>query len=308
MNASTSSQSHIYIHPKSESFTSRLFKLVLRLGRFKTRLGRIIASGKFKNEPAPLPKSFPKKYNVEISTFAGRELWVLGPKESASDQVVFYIPGGGYVFNLESLHWTFVGKLIDRTGATVVMANYPVAPSVTAATTYDYMHQLYRKVLQDFSGKEIIFIGDSAGGGLALAFGQEIRDQQLQLPSQIITLSPWLDVTMTNPDIPGLERVDHGLNGSSLRKAGKLYAGDIPTTDPKISPIYGDFQGLGKLSIFMGAHDLFIADARKLRKRLEQEGIPFRYYEYPKMIHTWMLVPTGEAKATLEQVEDLMKG
>jgi acetyl esterase/lipase len=39
-------------------------------------------------------------------------------------------------------------------------------------------------------------MGDSSGGGMALALAQKARDAGLQQPRDLVLLSPWLDVTM----------------------------------------------------------------------------------------------------------------
>jgi len=307
MNTTKPQQSHTYTHAKQESLMSRILKLGLRLMGAKTALAKVLDKGE-PIDPEPMPKSFPQKYRVETDTFGGRELWTLGPKSGKSDKMIFYVPGGAYVFSIVGLHWTLISKLIDATNATVVVANYPKIPEATAEGTYTYMETLYQKAAATHADKEIIIMGDSAGGGLAIGFAQDIKDKSLAQPSQVIALSPWLDVTMRNPDIPAIEKDDKALNPISLRKAGEIYAGEMDTQDPRVSPIFGDFQGLPQLSIFTGTHEIFDADTRKLKKRLDQEGIAFNYYEYPRMIHTWMLMPVGETKQAIAQIVDLVEG
>lgn len=259
------------------------------------------------NDPAPIPKSFSKKYKVEIETFEGRALWTLAPKTNPSNEAILYLHGGAYVFNMYPNHWTFLAKVMDKTQATILIANYPLAPQESVQDTFAYMEKLYPKFQKTYAGKKQFLMGDSAGGGLALAFAQQIRDKALELPAQIILLSPWLDISMANPDIAPVEEADKLLRVEGLRKAGELYAGKMDTQAPRVSPIYGEFQGLPPIAIFIGSHDLFIADCRKLREILENKKVDFHYYEYPKMLHVWMILPVKEAKTVLNQLRDLIK-
>jgi len=301
--------SSVYIHQKSESFRSRFLQGFMGLINAKSGLRKNLAKGDIKNDPVPMPKSFRNKYNVNIQDFKGRKLWTFGPKNNASEQVIFYAPGGAYMFSIVALHWSFLEKIVDATDVTVVIANYPVAPQATANESHEYMTELYRKVLSEYKGKEVIIMGDSAGGGLSIAFVQTLSSNGLPQPKQIIALSPFLDITMSNPNISKMEKQDKVLEPDSLREAGKLYAGNISDKDPRVSPIYGSFNDLGKLSIFMGTNDVFIADARKLTKKLEQKQIPFNYFEYPRMMHTWMLSPVAlkEGNVAIKQIIDLIK-
>lgn len=48
---------------------------------------------------------------------------------------------------------------------------------------------------------QIVVVGDSAGGGLALALLQVLRDVGLPLPAGGILISPWSDMTHSFPSI-----------------------------------------------------------------------------------------------------------
>ena len=93
---------------------------------------------------------------------------------------------------------------------------------------------------------------------------------------------------------------------ASLQKAGKLWAGTLDVKDPKVSPIYGRFENIAKISMFMGTSEIFISDARKLVDRLQKENIPFDYYEYPNMLHCWLLLPLPESKVALSQIMNII--
>lgn len=301
-----SNQNTVYIHSKGGSFQSKFFKTLLKLMGMKKALGKALASGKIKNDPALVPKKFPKKYDFKTEKFEGRNIWTIAPKGKSSDKVIFFLHGGAYVFNMYAQHWTLLSKLVDKTTSTIVAVDYPLVPQHNAEENYIYLENYYKEFVKEYGNKEVIFMGDSAGGGLAIAFAQYVRDNNLKQPAKVIAMSPWLDLTMSNPEISSIEKVDSLLEGNSLRKAGEQYVGSIDAKDPRVSPIYGNFKNLN-LSIFIGTYDLFIADNRKLKVILEKEGIPFNYYEYPKMPHAWVLISMPETKAMLKQVIDLVK-
>ena len=101
--------------------------------------------------------------------------------------------------NISKEHWSLIEKLISKTNATIVVPDYPLAPEASCKETYDFIEDLYTRLITDYPAKRIVFMGDSAGGGLAFGFTQQLRDENKKQPDQIIIFSPWLDVTMSNP-------------------------------------------------------------------------------------------------------------
>lgn len=300
-------QAVIYKHAKSGSLMSKLLNSIFKLIGAKRILGRQLSNlEKFKNDPAGVTKSVKKACDIKEELFAKRKLWTLSPKNDPSEKAIFYIHGGGYVLNLSTLQWNYLAKIVQETKATVMVTNYPLAPQSSAEEAYAYMHQLYKVFLDRNKGKEVLFLADSAGGGLAIGFAQYLNEINLPQPRKIILSSPWLDVSLTNPDIQQVAPRDNALEITSLQKAGRLWAGNFDLKDPKVSPIYGRFDNIARISMFLGTAEIFVPDARKLVEKLKRENIPFDYFEYPKMFHCWLLFPIPEGKVAVSQIMKLI--
>jgi acetyl esterase/lipase len=172
---------------------------------------------------------------------------------------------------------------------------------------YEFIEGAYSQLLASAASGNMILMGDSAGAGLAFGFAQKLRNEDKPLPAQIILLSPWLDVTMSNPEIAEADKKDRMLGIKGLQMAGKSYAGDQDMKHCLISPIYGDFRGLGRISLFIGTHDVLYADCRKFRQMMREQGIPLNYYEYPKMFHVWIAVTAlKESRSAIGQITELV--
>ena len=166
---------------------------------------------------------------------------------------------------------------------------------------------LYKDILKTIDAENLIFMGDSAGGGLALALAQKLKEENLPQPKQLILLSPWLDLAMDNPGIKLIDPLDPFLGIEGLKKAGKAYAGDTPLTHPLLSPIFGSMEGLGRISLFMGSKDILAADARKLVSTCLSNGIAIHYREYQDMFHVWMFMNFPESKRAVVEIIQLMR-
>lgn len=296
-----------YTHDKAECTLSKIIKMFFRLSGWKKSIEKDIKNGNVNQEAAAFPKSLLKNLQMDLEQINGRKVWTVKPRQRGSDQVILYLHGGAYIYNIFKEHWQFIEKLINKTGATVVVPDYPLSPQFNGAQVLSYMNTVYQALLKKFTVNSISFIGDSAGGGLALAFAQSLKNESQPLPKQLILLSPWLDVTMSNPDILAVDKYDKILGVKGLQLAGEAYAGNLDPKDYRISPIYGEFNSLPKFSIFIGTHDLLIADSRKLKLMLESANISFNYFEYPKMMHVWTIISAlKEAKHSLNQIAKLI--
>lgn len=289
-----------YYHSFPPSFESRIIQFVFDLLGVKRRMEKKILSNGFSNEAASIPKSILKRCNVSTEEIMGRRVWLLSPRNVKSDTIVLFLHGGGYVANITTLHWRFVEQLLICTNATIATPDYPLAPESTCTDTYRFLDEVYTKLISNYPSKHIVFMGDSAGGGLALGFAQKIRNDGAKQPAQIILISPWLDASLSNPDIARVEMFDKILSVNGLRAAGRQYAGYWEATDYRISPIFGNFANLGRISLFIGTHDVLVADARKLKCILDEQQIDFNYFEYPGMFHDWVLA------ARLREAKDVI--
>jgi len=298
----------MYIHQKPKSFLAKLIEVIFTLTGRRKRLEQAVKMKKFLDQAPPFPPAVKSVFSVSEREFLGRKAWYLDTKEKVSSKVLVYLHGGAYINNLLSFHWDLIGEIGRETGAKMVVADYPLAPKASVDEVYAYMEELYGDLLEQYRAEELIFIGDSAGGGLALGFAQQLVEKGSPLPSQLILLSPWLDVTMSDPDVGEIQPRDKMLGIDGLVLCGKAYAKEVDPRDPRVSPIFGSMDNLPKISVFIGTNDLLLVDTKRLCRLLEKEGREFDYYEYPGMFHVWMAVTQlPESRSVVQQVGDLVR-
>lgn len=273
----------------------------------KGRMEKKIISNGYSKKPSNLPKSVIKDFNVQVAKFSGRMVWTISPKNSESNTVILFLHGGAYYANITSMHWQLIEQLLISIGATIIVPDYPLAPESTCVNTYQFIDKVYASLISAYPSKQVAFMGDSAGGGLALGFAQKIINENIKQPEKIILFSPWLDVSMQNPEILKFDKHDKILSLNGLKIAGRSYAGDLNLTDHRVSPIYGNLSNLCEISIFIGTNDILIADARKFRKQMDEQNINLNYFEYPGLFHDWVIIPSiSEAKDVIEKVRNIL--
>ncbi len=259
-----------------------------------------------KTTPARPLNSLYLRFDIDVDDRLGHNVWTIEPTKDMSDKVIIYLHGGSYMYNFVAPHWLFITNIIDQTKARVIAPDYPLAPEYNVTHVFDFLLKLYKNVIKETDPGNISIIGDSAGGGMSLALGQLLLDKGLPQPGQLILLSPCLDVTLSNPDIVEVDKDDPLLNIESIIEAGKLYAGPLDRKNYLVSPIYGKLEGLAPISLYVGTHDLLVADCRTLNYMATTLGIPFAYHEYEGLFHVGMLYPTPEASEIRKEIiEDL---
>jgi acetyl esterase/lipase len=296
-----------YQHSIPESFQSRLIHMAMGLFGMKKKTERKMISNGFAKEPAKIPDSLRKHFNIQEAEPDTNKIWTISPVDGKSDLIILYFHGGAYMSNLRKEHWSLIEKLIIKTGAAIVVPDYPLAPEAGCKEAYDFIEELFTGLITVYPAKRIIFMGDSAGGGLALGFTQQLRDQNKKQPDQIIIFSPWLDVTMCNPDLESLYKKDNLLSIAGLKNAGQKYAGNLDLKDFRVSPIYGNLTGLCRISVFTGTRDILNADAKELKRLMRDQNSNFNYFEYPGMFHDWMIITSlKESHDVINKVDKLV--
>lgn len=205
-------------------------------------------------------------------------------------RAVFYFPGGSYIDQPRAVHWTFLNDLAEQADVAIVVPIYAKLPEADAETAYGKLSAFYLDCLEDDGPwEEIVFMGDSAGGGMALSFAMQLRDAGIAGPDRLILICPWADVTLTNPDIPDYGKKDRTLDAEQLRHLGALWAGSLSPDDPVVSPLYGRFDGLGPVTLLTTTEELLYPDIQALYEKMQADGADAELIVRPGMFHVWPL-------------------
>lgn len=239
-----------------------------------------------------VPEGLYQEVDVETSSFMGRKVFTISPKENKeSNKVILYFHGGAYVAEATNNHWEFLKKLVKDTNAKVIMPDYPLTPKYTYKDVLNMVQPLYKDTLSKLEGQQkLIVMGDSAGGGIALGLVENLANNNIELPSQTILISPWLDISMSNPKMDEVQKNDKELSKEKLLLAGIGYSRDLKEEDRYfVSPINGSLSKLKNISIFTGTYDILNPDCHLLKEKAEEVGVTIDIKEYETAPHIWII-------------------
>lgn len=284
----------------SPSVLSKMLLLYLQVSGYRNKLN---LSWWTKTSAGETPPSkFFEEFIVEKEKAAGNIIWNIKPKEQHDKKYIFYLHGGGYSKSFLPYHWKFMANLINKTGYSMLAPDYPLSKEHTATEVFEFLLPVYQKLIDEVGSENVILLGDSAGGGMGLALAELLVERKIDQPSQIILLSPWLDITLSNPQIYDLELSDHILDRTVMQKLGTLYLGELEATHYLVSPIYGAIRRLAPTTVFVGSEEIFLPDCKKLKTRAESEPMIFNYREFKGMVHNWMFLPLPDAQKALTMI------
>lgn len=231
--------------------------------------------------------------------------WIDRPR--SAEGAVVHLHGGAYVFGDLPGHWTWLSEVSEEVGIAAAMVHYRMPPEAPFPVALDDAVATIRALAArgDLVEGRWVLSGDSAGGGLAVATLQRLRDEGGPLPAGVVLMSPWTDLTMTDPLVAPQARTDRVLNVAGVLRCARMYAGPVPLTDPRLSPRFGSAEGLPPALILAGSDELLLSDSRHLRDALAEAGVPVTLYEQPGGQHAYPLVSEGPATrwAVRRQVE-----
>ncbi|QJW48411.1 alpha/beta hydrolase fold domain-containing protein [bacterium BFN5] len=177
--------------------------------------------------------------------------WIM-PEGIAKDKIILYFHGGGYVSGTCHSHRSITAKFVKGSQIGALLFEYRLAPEHAYPAALDDSLLVYRWLLDyGIASSNIVFLGDSAGGGLCLAALLALRDQGVPLPAAAVAYSPVTDFKCTGQSYRTKAKSCLSPEGMATALA-RHYAGNEDPGLPYISPLYGELQGLPPLLIYAG--------------------------------------------------------
>ncbi|KAJ3067512.1 hypothetical protein HDU99_003459, partial [Rhizoclosmatium hyalinum] len=227
------------------------------------------------------------------------------PKQ-LQETIVLYFHGGAYFMGSPATTRNLTTLFSEHSGCRVLSVGYRLAPENPYPIPLFDAISAYLALIDPPAGsgmprykpEQIVFAGDSAGGGLAIALAIWIRDNggtKWKKPAGIVALAPWLDLTHSQPSFH-LNTLDYipptvaDPSHITPRRSHYYTTDDAQNSHPYVSPLFASDNPLDPSThlpptlIQLGS-----------RERLRDEGLmfaadsfsgsPVRVEVYQDMVH-----------------------
>jgi acetyl esterase/lipase len=237
--------------------------------------------------------------------------WV-EPKVLSQDvraPICVYLHGGAFLAGGLNSHRDMATHLAHMAQVRMLMVDYRLAPEHPYPAAHEDAMAVYQALLgSGVSPSQLLMGGDSAGGNLALATAQAIRDAGLPLPLGLVLFSPWLDLTHQGESITANEDTDAMLRRPLLVDAVAMYAPTTPAIDPKISPLFGNLSGLPPTLTVVSLSEILRDDALRLHQGLQAAGGDSTCLQWKHTPHAFPVIARllPEARDALRQTAGFM--
>lgn len=237
---------------------------------------------------------------VTVSSAEGFPVFTARPRSGGSGPPILYLHGGSYTGDITPQHWGIVAGLVADLGATVTVPQYPLAPEATWRDSRETLLTLARG-----EGRPPVLMGDSAGGGLALALAAALAADGVAAPA-LVLVAPWVDLTVSQPEEALTAARDPWLEPASLRLSGRLWAGEDDPRRPELSPLYADLAGLPPTLVVAGTRDVLFGQSELLVDRLQESGVRVETVTGTGLVHVYPLLPVPEARAARLRIREFL--
>ncbi|KAI9814056.1 MAG: hypothetical protein M1827_003520 [Pycnora praestabilis] len=207
--------------------------------------------------------------------------------------VLLFAHGGGFVLGEPLMQIPTYKRWIKAANdhglaLVIVSVDYRLCDKHKFPACRDDFLAAYRGLIQDngIPPQNIVFGGDSAGGGLVAMSALHARKSEL-MPGGMVMISPWLDLTLEKTlNSPAL-LTDFMLGfNDHIRTVDLLLPAHIKPNDPQASPILDDLHSLPPQVVFAGTAEILLPDSDTWVKRSREAGNEVKYIRGKGEMHT----------------------
>jgi monoterpene epsilon-lactone hydrolase len=237
--------------------------------------------------------------------YGGIACRVVMPRNCVAGRVIFYIHGGGFVFGSPDTHRAMAGQLARRTGACLVMPRYRLAPEAPFPAAPDDVRAAWNGLVSSgIAARDMVIGGDSAGAALAFGLISQMCAARSEMPGAVFGLSPLTDLTYSGESFARNALRDAVLAAERAPDLAALFLCGHRRDDPRVSPLFGCFEGAPPAWITVGDTEILLDDARRLAARLTVAGVQATLSVQSDHPHVWPLFHTilPEARQTLDDL------
>lgn len=303
--ADTASFTH-YFRPAKGHWKYSLLNLLLRT-TVKWRHGLEVDVGSVRKQVAKLDRQAPsqlpgiKRQQADCGGVSGE--WLV-PGNHRDNRVLLYIHGGAFVASTPDVHAAMVAPWCQSLQARALMVDYRLAPEHPFPAASDDCFAVYKWLLdQGFESRDIVIAGDSAGGNLVLSTLLRLKAEQLALPACAVLLSPFLDFTLSGKSALTNARRDPIFTSAFAIGIRNHYAPAELHSDPRVSPLLGDFSGLPPMLFQVGSTEMLLDDSVRAAARANDTGVPVQLDIWEALPHVFQTIDAlPQAKVAAQRI------
>ncbi|MEU0816751.1 alpha/beta hydrolase [Streptomyces mirabilis] len=213
------------------------------------------------------------------------------PVDSNTDYVLLHSHAGGSVVSSAFVDRKLAGHIAKAAGAPVLVLDFRRAPEHKYPAQLDDAEAAFNWLLSEgYAPGNIITIGHSIGGFIAVALALRLREKKQPLPGAIVSISPWCDLEIANETMETNAETDKILSKGVLEFFRESWVGGtgIAFTDPRINLNRADLSGLPPTLVSWGTYEILAGEDEEFAARVKDAGIDTETVVVPGGQHSYV--------------------
>jgi epsilon-lactone hydrolase len=248
---------------------------------------------------------------AEVDAGGVQALWCI-PVDSDPDRVLLHSHLGGTVVASMHSDRKAAGHIAKAAGARALVLDYRRSPEHKFPAQVEDVRTAYNWLLeQGYRPENIGSVGHSIGGSFAVGLAIALRDEGAALPGAIVSISPWVDMTMSNETYNSNAGSDRLISRplAEFFRSSWLDGTGVSFDDPRVSLLGADLSGLPPTAVSWGSDELLAGEDAEFARRLEAAGTDVLVREVEGGQHSYILgagrVP--EVDAAIAEIGDWLR-
>ena len=243
--------------------------------------------------------------DVQHQMIASVNCYWFTPSGAPGNRLIVYLHGGGYVLGSIRSHQALVSHMARNSNTKTLLIDYSLAPEHPYPQALNDVLKVYAELVRISGDSSIYFIGDSAGGGLAVSALGQLQHQHVRQPSGVVLLSPWLNLNTDSPSYANNAAIDPILSPQSVREYALAYN---PKHAKEANPSSISFSRFPPVLIIVGTQEILLDDSQFFYEQIQkiQEDSELRVVS--GQTHVWMLtsIDHEDSKEALKRIKQFI--
>ena len=230
--------------------------------------------------------------------------WISVP-ETRPGRTLLLLHGGSFAFRFPNVYAAFAARLCRSLEARALIPDYRLVPEHPYPAAPDDCQAAWRWLLASgCDPRQVVLLGDSAGGSLALVTLYRCVQAGEALPACAVLLSPGVDCTFDSPSMVENEGRDPVIRMPNLLLMRRHYVSSPGLyTNPDVSPLFADFAGFPPLLLQAGHSEMMRDEAIRTAQKAHASGVDVELELWRDTPHGFQVAPfLPEAALAVEQI------